>query len=39
MPTDIVQGIAALMLKSMNVSIDTLTEEQVKYLSSWGQGT
>ncbi|MDO8587778.1 MAG: adenosylhomocysteinase [Armatimonadota bacterium] len=38
-PTHIDQGIAALKLKSMGVSIDTLTEEQVKYLSSWEQGT
>ena len=38
-PSDIDELIAGLKLKSMNISIDTLTDEQVKYLSSWDQGT
>ncbi|MDO8684449.1 MAG: adenosylhomocysteinase [Armatimonadota bacterium] len=38
-PMDIDQNIAALKLKSMGVNIDTLTAEQVKYLSSWEHGT
>lgn len=38
-PSDIDELIARLKLKSMNISIDTLTDEQVKYLSSWDQGT
>ena len=38
-PSDIDELIASLKLKSMNISIDTLTDEQVKYLSSWDQGT
>ena len=38
-PSDIDEFIAGLKLESMNISIDTLTDEQVKYLSSWDQGT
>ena len=38
-PSDIDELIAGLKLESMNISIDTLTDEQVKYLSSWDQGT
>jgi adenosylhomocysteinase len=38
-PDDIDKNIAALKLKSMKVAIDTLTEEQKKYLSSWEIGT
>ena len=38
-PTPIDEEIARLKLKSMGVEIDTLTAEQVKYLSSWEQGT
>ncbi len=32
-------NISDLKLKSMDISIDTLTEEQKKYLSSWEMGT
>ena len=38
-PQDIDANIAALKLKGMGVSIDKLTEEQVKYLASWEMGT
>ena len=38
-PKDIDEGIAALKLESMGVSIDRLTEEQQKYLVSWEEGT
>jgi adenosylhomocysteinase len=38
-PTEIDQEVARLKLESMGMSIDTLTEEQVKYLSSWESGT
>ncbi|MGV2831211.1 adenosylhomocysteinase [Myxosarcina sp. GI1(2024)] len=38
-PEEIDQNIAALKLKGMGVEIDTLTEEQVKYINSWNEGT
>ncbi|MCH7494984.1 MAG: adenosylhomocysteinase [Candidatus Marinimicrobia bacterium] len=38
-PSEIDEFIAQLKLDSMGVSIDSLTDEQVKYLSSWEQGT
>ncbi|MDX9859174.1 MAG: adenosylhomocysteinase [candidate division Zixibacteria bacterium] len=38
-PDKIDQQIAALKLKSMGTSIDKLTAEQKKYLSSWEMGT
>jgi adenosylhomocysteinase len=38
-PEDIDAEIARLKLYSMGVEIDTLTEEQQKYLASWDQGT
>lgn len=38
-PEKIDAKIAALKLKSMGVSIDKLTPEQVKYLASWQMGT
>jgi len=38
-PRDVDDNIAALKLKSMNISIDTLTAEQEKYLASWTMGT
>ena len=31
--------IARIKLESMGIKIDTLTEEQREYLSSWKQGT
>ena len=39
MPREIDQQIASLKLGSMNMSYDTLTEEQERYLSSWELGT
>lgn len=38
-PLDIDRRIATLKLKSMGISIDTLTKEQEVYLSSWESGT
>jgi adenosylhomocysteinase len=38
-PPEIDKEIARLKLEGMNVSIDTLTEAQVKYLNSWEEGT
>jgi len=38
-PEEIDAEIAALKLASMGVEIDTLTEEQENYLSSWQEGT
>ncbi|MFQ5617245.1 MAG: adenosylhomocysteinase [Anaerolineales bacterium] len=38
-PEEIDQEIAHLKLEAMGVGIDTLTEEQVKYLNSWEEGT
>jgi adenosylhomocysteinase len=38
-PEEIDREIARLKLKAMGVEIDTLTEEQRKYLDSWEEGT
>jgi adenosylhomocysteinase len=38
-PVDLDREIARLKLASMNVEVDTLTDEQERYLSSWDQGT
>ena len=38
-PRDIDEEIGRLKLQSMGIAIDTLTEEQQKYLASWEQGT
>ncbi|MEA1994997.1 MAG: adenosylhomocysteinase [Campylobacterota bacterium] len=38
-PSDIDEKVAQLKLNAMNVSYDSLTEEQEKYLSSWEIGT
>jgi adenosylhomocysteinase len=38
-PADIDAEIARIKLDAMGVKIDTLTEEQVKYLNSWEEGT
>ena len=38
-PEEIDAEVARLKLQAMGVSIDTLTEEQIKYLSSWEEGT
>ena len=38
-PKDIDHEIARLKLESMGVKIDTLTQEQEKYLSQWEEGT
>jgi adenosylhomocysteinase len=38
-PADIDREIARLKLRAMGIEIDTLTEEQQKYLASWQEGT
>jgi len=38
-PQEIDRQVAYLKLGSMNINIDTLTEEQKKYLTSWEEGT
>jgi len=38
-PEEIDREIARLKLESMGVEIDSLTEEQARYLSSWDEGT
>ena len=38
-PEEIDREIARLKLNSMNVKLDVLTPEQVKYLNSWEEGT
>ena len=38
-PTKIDQEVARLKLAAMNIEIDELTEEQVRYLCSWQEGT
>ncbi len=39
LPKEVDQEIARLKLASMGIEIDVLTEEQIKYLSSWQTGT
>ncbi len=39
LPQDIDREIARLKLRSMGIKIDTLTEEQKRYLKSWEEGT
>ncbi|MEM7802712.1 MAG: adenosylhomocysteinase, partial [Chloroflexota bacterium] len=39
MPREVDQDIAARKLQAMGIGIDTLTDEQVKYLNSWEEGT
>lgn len=38
-PLEIDAEIARLKLEAMNINIDILTDEQVKYLNSWQEGT
>jgi adenosylhomocysteinase len=38
-PTEIDEGIAALKLATLGIKIDTLSEEQQRYLASWQEGT
>ena len=38
-PDDIDAEVARLKLRSMGVAIDTLTDEQKRYLTSWEEGT
>ena len=39
LPPEIDDEISRLQLTAMNLSIDTLTPEQIKYLSGWEEGT
>jgi adenosylhomocysteinase len=38
-PREIDLEVARLKLAAMNITIDTLTEEQERYLASWQEGT
>lgn len=38
-PASIDEGIAQLKLKTLGIKIDTLTEEQIKYMNSWNFAT
>jgi adenosylhomocysteinase len=38
-PTEIDEEIARLKLATMGIAIDTLTEDQARYLASWDEGT
>ena len=38
-PAEIDREVAALKLAAMNIAIDTLTDEQQRYLTSWQEGT
>jgi adenosylhomocysteinase len=38
-PTEIDEEIARLKLSTMGIAIDTLSEEQARYLASWDEGT
>jgi adenosylhomocysteinase len=38
-PDEIDREIARLKLETLTVRIDTLTEEQERYLASWDEGT
>ncbi len=39
LPDDLDEEVARLKLEAMGASLDTLTEEQERYLASWDQGT
>ncbi len=39
LPEEKDQEVSKLQLEAMNVQIDTLTPEQIKYLNSWDEGT
>ena len=39
LPDEIDLEVARLQIESMGISIDTLTDEQIKYLASWQEGT
>lgn len=38
-PREIDETVAKLKLEAMEIKIDTLTEEQKKYLATWEMGT
>ena len=39
MPSDIDREVARLKLEALKITIDTMTPEQLKYVSSWQEGT
>ena len=39
MPREVDEFVASLKLKTMGITLDTLTAEQKKYLDSWEMGT
>jgi adenosylhomocysteinase len=38
-PVEIEESVARMKLASMNISVDSLTDEQKKYMESWQEGT
>jgi len=38
-PEDVDNEIARLKLEAMGIRIDTLTEDQIRYLNQWQEGT
>jgi adenosylhomocysteinase len=38
-PEEIDREVARLKLESLGITIDTMTDEQQKYVTSWEQGT
>ena len=38
LPKEVDQEIASLKLSALGIAIDTLTAEQIEYISSWGNG-
>lgn len=38
-PTEVDQEIASLKLAAMGIQMDKLTDEQIKYMNSWNEGT
>ena len=39
MPEEIDREVARLKLEALGITIDTMTDEQEKYVKSWEQGT
>ena len=39
LPPELDQEIARIKLDAMGINIDSLTEQQTKYLASWEEGT
>jgi adenosylhomocysteinase len=39
LPPEVDQEIASLKLRALGINIDTLTAEQIEYMTSWETGT